>query len=148
MVHGGGSNHRVGLYDMILVKDNHITSAGSITQAIAQIREFLSTPDFRLRFDMKAVDVEIEVEVVSEEQLVEAIAAGVKRLLLDNQSLESLAALVTRARAIDPAVKLEASGNVSLATVAAIAATGVDYISVGALTHSAPVADLSMQIVE
>jgi len=80
--------------------------------------------------------------------VIEAIEVGVKRLLLDNQSLESLAALVTRARAIDPAVKLEASGNVSLATVAAIAATGVDYISIGALTHSAPVADLSMQIIE
>jgi len=148
VVHGGGSNHRIGLYDMILVKDNHIASAGSITLAIEQIREFLMTPDFRLRFDMKADEVGIEVEVVSEEQLIEAIEVGVKRLLLDNQSLESLAALVTRARAIDPAVKLEASGNVSLATVAAIAATGVDYISIGALTHSAPVADLSMQIIE
>ncbi len=80
--------------------------------------------------------------------MAEAIGLGVKRLLLDNQSVDSLRALVAKARAMDPEVKLEASGNVALDTVRAIAETGVDYISIGQLTHSAPVADLSMQIVE
>lgn len=146
--HGGGSNHRIGLFDMILVKDNHISSAGSITKAIELTREFLDTPDFRLQYDAKAEDIEIEVEISTIAQLEEALACGVTRLLLDNQSLESLQALVKRAREINPEAKLEASGNVSLETVGAIAKTGVDYISIGALTHSARVADFSMKVVE
>lgn len=144
--HGGGGNHRMGLYDMILIKDNHIASAGSITRAVALTREYLHTPDFRLQFDCKAEDIQIEVEVTSESELIEALSCGVTRLLLDNQSIESLASMVKRARSINPEAKLEASGNVSLDTVAAVAATGVDYISVGALTHSAPVADFSMKV--
>lgn len=144
--HGGGGNHRMGLYDMILIKDNHIASAGSITRAVALTREFLDTPDFRLQFDCKAEDIEIEVEVTSEAELTEALECGVTRLLLDNQTIDSLASMVKKARVINPEVKLEASGNVSLDTVAAIAATGVDFISVGALTHSAKVADFSMKV--
>lgn len=146
--HGGGANHRIGLYDMVLIKDNHIASAGSITKAVALTREFLQTPDFRLQFDCTAEDVAIEVEISTSEQLTEAIACGVTRLLLDNQSLDSLSTLVRAARAQNPAVKLEASGNVSLETVAAIAATGVDFVSIGALTHSAKVADFSMKVIE
>lgn len=146
--HGGGANHRIGLYDMVLIKDNHIASAGSITKAVALTREFLQTPDFRLQFDCTAEDVAIEVEISTSEQLAEAIACGVTRLLLDNQSLDSLSTLVRAARAQNPAVKLEASGNVSLETVAAIAATGVDFVSIGALTHSAKVADFSMKVIE
>ena len=84
--------------------------------------------------------------MTNEQQLREAIEAGVDRLLLDNQSAESLARLVNLARSLNPKVELEASGNVSLDTVAAIAATGVDFISVGAITHSAPVSDFSLQI--
>ncbi len=148
VVHGGGSNHRLGLYDMILVKDNHIASAGSITAAVERIREFLDTPDFRLQFEKKAHEIEIEVEVTNEAQLIEALDTGVTRLLLDNQSLESLAALVKCARERNPEAKLEASGNVSLETVAAIAATGVDFISIGGLTHSAPSADFSMLTID
>lgn len=144
--HGGGGNHRMGLYDMVLIKDNHIASAGSITKAVALTREFLDTPDFRLQFDCKAEDIEIEVEVTSEAELVEAMECGVTRLLLDNQTIESLASMVKKARSINPNVMLEASGNVSLETVADIAATGVDFISVGALTHSAKVADFSMKV--
>ena len=145
--HGGGANHRMGLYDMVLIKDNHIASAGSITNAVALTREFLDTPDFRLQFDCKAEDIEIEVEVTTESELLEAIAAGVERLLLDNQSLESLGRLVKVARDTNPDILLEASGNVTLETVSDIAATGVDFISAGALTHSAKAADFSMKVV-
>lgn len=148
VAHGGGQNHRMGLHDMVLIKDNHIASAGSITAAVRNVREFLITPDFRAQFPTNATDIEIEVEIVTESQLVEAIRLGVRRLLLDNQSIDSLRTLVAKARSLDPEVKLEASGNVSLDTVRTIAETGVDYISIGQLTHSAPVADLSMQIVE
>ncbi len=144
VVHGGGSNHRLGLYDMILVKDNHIASAGSITAAVERIRDFLDSPDFRLQFEKKAEEIDIEVEVTNEAQLIEALDCGVTRLLLDNQSIESLTALVACARERNPKVQLEASGNVSLETVADIAGAGVDFISIGGLTHSAPSADFSM----
>lgn len=146
--HGGGLNHRMGLYDMILVKDNHIASAGSIKAAVSLAREFLKTREFRVQFDTIAEKILIEVEVTCEAELREAIAAGVDRLLLDNQSIASLAALVPIARQLNPAVRLEASGNVSLDTVADIAATGVDFISIGAITHSAPVSDFSLRIIE
>ncbi len=148
VVHGGGRNHRMGLYDMVLIKDNHIASAGSITNAVERLREYLRTPEFRLQFEKKAEEIPIEVEVTNEAELVEAIGCGVQRLLLDNQTVDSLAALVRKARSINPGVQLEASGNVSLATVRGMAETGVDFISIGQLTHSAPVADLSMQVTE
>ena len=93
-------------------------------------------------------EIKIEIEISTEDQLVEALKCKVDRLLLDNQSIESLGRLVTKARAINPKVDLEASGNVSLKNVDEIAAAGVDYISIGALTHSAPVVDLSMKIIE
>jgi nicotinate-nucleotide pyrophosphorylase (carboxylating) len=147
VLHGGGTNHRMGLYDMILVKDNHIDSAGSIKDAVAMAREYLKTPEFRLQFDCKAENILIEVEVTSVAQLQEAIEAGADRLLLDNQSTDSLKEMVTLSKRIAPTVMLEASGNVSLATVAEIAATGVDFISVGAITHSAPVCDFSMRVI-
>ncbi len=146
--HGGGTNHRMGLYDMILVKDNHIASAGSISDAVRMAREFLKTPDFRLQFDRKAEEIQIEVEVTTEKQLEEAIEAGVNRLLLDNQPLDSLREMVTLARRMNSVVELEASGNVNLDNVADIAATGVDYVSIGALTHSAPACDFSLQVIE
>jgi nicotinate-nucleotide pyrophosphorylase (carboxylating) len=92
--------------------------------------------------------MEIEVEVTSEAELTEAIKNGVDRLLLDNQTLASLAQLVTRARELSPQVKLEASGNVTLDNVASIAATGVDFVSSGAITHSAPSADFSLRMIE
>jgi nicotinate-nucleotide pyrophosphorylase (carboxylating) len=128
VLRGGGQNHRIGLYDMILIKDNHIDFAGSITEAVTRARAADS-------------GLEIEVEARSLDHVREALALGVERILLDNMSLEMMreAVQITAGRA-----KLEASGNVSLETVRAIAETGVDYISSGALTHSAKVFDVSL----
>ena len=145
VVHGGGTNHRIGLYDMVLIKDNHIAAAGSITEAVRLTREYLGSVDCRQQFG--AVNqIEVEVEVTNEAELVEAIKSGVDRLLLDNQTVESLTHLVAKARALNPQVKLEASGNVTLDNVASIAATGVDFVSSGAITHSAPDADFSLRV--
>ena len=131
VVRGGGQNHRIGLYDMILIKDNHIDFAGSITTAVARARAAHS-------------GLEIEVEARTLADVDEALACQVERILLDNMSNEQMreAVILTAGRA-----KLEASGNVSLTRIAAIAQTGVDYISIGALTHSAPVFDFSLQFV-
>ncbi|MDZ4724132.1 MAG: carboxylating nicotinate-nucleotide diphosphorylase [candidate division Zixibacteria bacterium] len=147
VVHGGGFNHRFGLFDMMLIKDNHIAAAGSIKSAVARAREFMNTSDFRLQFDLEAARVLIEVEIENELQLAEAIDAGVDRLLLDNQTPASLCRLVQLARRLNPAVELEASGNVSLQNIELIAASGVDYISIGSITHSAPSSDFSLKII-
>lgn len=146
VLHGGGTNHRIGLYDMVLIKENHLAACGSIAKAVQLTREYLTTYDFRQQFNAKPDDIEVEVEVTNVTQLTEAITAGVDRLLLDNQSIESLTQLVNKARELDAQVKLEASGNVTLETIAAIAATGVDFISAGALTHSATSSDFSLLV--
>ena len=146
VVHGGGTNHRIGLYDMVLIKDNHITAAGSISEAVRLTRDYLGSVDCRQQFGAVG-EIEVEVEVSSEAELVEAIKSGIDRLLIDNQTVESLTTLVAKARALNPKVKLEASGNVTLDNVAAIAATGVDYVSSGAITHSAPGADFSLNVI-
>lgn len=129
---GGGQNHRTGLFDMVLIKDNHIDFAGSITAAVTRVRE-------------AGVKVEIEVEARTLDHVREALALGVERILLDNMSFELMREAVqfTGGRA-----KLEASGNVSLANVLEVARTGVDYISVGALTHSAQVFDVSLVFID
>ena len=119
------------LYDMALIKDNHIVAAGGIGAAVARVR----SADHRGR--------PIEVEVTSLEQLREALALGVDQIMLDNMSLDEMAAAVAL---VDGAVPLEASGNVSLETVRAIAETGVDYISVGKLTHSVAALDVSFDL--
>ena len=125
---GGGENHRFGLYDMILIKDNHIDHAGSLRRAVELAHAARG-------------DLEVEVEARTLEHVKDAIALGVPRILLDNMSLEMMteAVRLNRGRA-----RLEASGNVSLATVRQIAETGVDFISVGELTHSARVFDFSL----
>jgi nicotinate-nucleotide pyrophosphorylase (carboxylating) len=133
---------------MILIKDNHIASAGSIEAAVTLAREFLRSGDYVLQFDTPADEMKIEVEVTTTEQVTEALNADADILLLDNQGTDSLKELVALARRINPLVKLEASGNVNLQTVKAIAETGVDYISIGALTHSAPAADFSLKVIE
>ena len=126
---GGGQNHRMGLYDMVMIKDNHIDAAGSLSAAVERARA--AHPD-----------LPIEVEVRSLDELRQALPLGVDRILLDNMDLEQMRAAVELTAGQTP---LEASGGVTLENVAAIAATGVDYISVGALTHSAPALDLSME---
>jgi len=124
---GGGQNHRIGLFDMILIKDNHIDSAGSITKAVSLARS-------------AHTGLEVEVEARTLEDVREALSIQVERILLDNMPVEMMGEAV---RLTGGQAKLEASGNVSLETVRRIAETGVDYISIGALTHSAKVFDLS-----
>jgi nicotinate-nucleotide pyrophosphorylase (carboxylating) len=125
---GGGDNHRFGLYDMILIKDNHIDFAGSLTEAVARARKH--NPSLK-----------IEIEVRSLAEVVEALAAQVEWIMLDNMSTDAMreAVILTNGSA-----KLEASGNVTLESVRQIAETGVDYISVGALTHSVQALDVSL----
>jgi nicotinate-nucleotide pyrophosphorylase (carboxylating) len=124
---GGGENHRIGLFDQILIKDNHIDFAGSLAEAVRRARA-------------AGTGLEIEVEARTLDDVREALRLGVSKILLDNMSPETMAEAVrlTQGRAA-----LEASGNVTLETVRRIAETGVDYISIGALTHSAKVFDLS-----
>ena len=129
---GGGHNHRVGLFDAILIKENHIKSAGGIKAALGAAQE---------RHD----NVLIEVEVENHDELVEALDAGATRILLDNFSLEGLERAVATNREYGyVAAELEASGNVTLETIRDIAMTGVDFISTGALTKNVAAVDLSM----
>jgi nicotinate-nucleotide pyrophosphorylase (carboxylating) len=128
---GGGYNHRFGLYDGILIKDNHIAAAGSIQQAVGAAKAS----------NRHSLRVEVEVETL--DQLAEAIAAGADAIMLDNMDLETMAEAV---RLTSGKVALEASGGVTLENVREVAATGVDLISVGALTHSARAVDMSMEI--
>jgi len=126
---GGGENHRVGLFDMVLIKDNHIDFAGSITRAVERVRE-------------ARTKLEIEVETRTLDDVREALSLNVDRILLDNMSIEMMreAVEITARR-----VRLEASGNMTLERVRTVAETGVDYISVGALTHSPAVFDVSLK---
>lgn len=128
---GGGQNHRTGLFDMVLIKDNHIDFAGSITAAVERVRA-------------SETKLEIEIETRSLDHVREALALGVERILLDNMSAEMMREAV---KICDGRAKLEASGNVTLDNALEVAATGVDYISVGALTHSLKVFDVSLEFV-
>jgi len=128
---GGGYNHRFGLYDGVLIKDNHIASAGSIRRAVEAVKA------------SKPHDLRIEVEVETMDQLAEAMEAGADVIMLDNMDLATMKEAVHQASG---RVVLEASGGVTLDNVGEVAATGVDLISVGALTHSARAVDISMEI--
>ena len=131
---GGGANHRIGLYDGILIKENHALLAGGIGPAVSRARE-------------RQPDREIEIECRDLGEVRDAVDAGAERLLLDNMRPDELRAAVAAAReAGGEGVATEASGGVNLDNVAEVAATGVDFVSVGALTHSAPALDLSMLI--
>jgi nicotinate-nucleotide pyrophosphorylase (carboxylating) len=130
---GGGVNHRYDLSEMVLIKDNHRRLAGGVARAIAAARA-------------GAAGVEIEVEVESEGQLLEALAAGADRILIDNQSPETVARWCAIAREAPRRVFVEASGNMRLETVRAYAEAGVDAVSVGALTHSVAAADVSLEL--
>ena len=129
---GGGHNHRMGLHDAYLIKENHIMAYGSITQAVAQAR--INHPN-------KVIEVEVE----NLEQLDEALGTKVEMIMLDNFNLEDM---VTASRMTNGFAKLEASGNVTLESLAIIAATGVNYISVGELSKSIKAIDLSMRFVD
>jgi len=128
---GGGQNHRTGLFDMVLIKDNHIDFAGSITAAVERVRA-------------SGTRLEIEVETRSLDNVREALVLGVERILLDNMSIRTMREAVAMC---EGRAKLEASGNVTLDNVLEVAGTGVDYISIGALTHSPAVFDVSLEYV-
>ena len=134
VVDGGCHNHRFGLFDLVLIKNNHLTAAGGVRTAVARAQ------------DMRPHYIMIEVEVESEADLREAIAAGADVIMLDNQSLEQLARLVKVARDLKPDIVLEASGGIRPETVRAVAETGVDLISTSALTMGAPAADLGLTL--
>jgi nicotinate-nucleotide pyrophosphorylase (carboxylating) len=129
---GGGQNHRMGLGDAALIKDNHVVAAGSITKAIEAVRA-------------AAPGLPLEVECDTLDQVQEALGAGAHLILLDNMDRPELRAAVAMAAGY-PAVKLEASGGLHLGDAREVAATGVDYVSVGALTHSAPALDLGLDM--
>ncbi|WP_294141311.1 carboxylating nicotinate-nucleotide diphosphorylase [uncultured Sanguibacteroides sp.] len=128
---GGGTNHRMGLYDMIMLKDNHIKVAGGIPNAVKQVRANLP------------LSIKLEVETTNLEEVQEAIDCGADIIMLDNMSNEMMAKAV---KMIAGRAKTEASGNMSIPRLKEVAATGVDYISVGALTHSVTALDISMNI--
>jgi nicotinate-nucleotide pyrophosphorylase (carboxylating) len=128
---GGGQNHRMGLDEAILIKENHIALAGGLADAVARARD--AHPG-----------LPVEVECRNPAEVDAALAAGAARLLLDNMDLDGLRSAVAARDRAGSAPKLEASGGVSLDNIGAISATGVDFVSVGALTHSAPALDLSM----
>jgi len=129
---GGGGNHRFGLYDAVLIKDNHIAVAGSITEAVARAKE-------RIPHTMK-----IEIETENLNQVCEAIESKADIIMLDNMSLDMMSEAV---KLINGKAIVEASGGIKLENIASVAATGVDLISIGALTHSAMSLDISMDIV-
>jgi nicotinate-nucleotide pyrophosphorylase (carboxylating) len=138
---GGGCNHRTGLFDAVLIKDNHLALSGlGPDEAVRRVRAFLQ----RTRSADEADRMVIEVEVDTLEQFESVLPIAPDLVLLDNMSIDQLARAVARRDAIGAAIQLEASGGVHLDTVAAIAATGVDRISVGALTHSAISLDMGL----
>jgi nicotinate-nucleotide pyrophosphorylase (carboxylating) len=131
---GGGTNHRQGLYDVVLIKDNHIAIAGGVKEALLRVREH------------NARGLPVIVEITSLEELDTALGVGADRVLLDNLDIEITREAVKRVRRRARNTEIEASGNMTLDRVRAVAETGVDFISVGALTHSAPALDVSMEV--
>lgn len=132
--HGGGTNHRMGLYDMAMIKDNHIKMAGGISKAVEQVRSRIPS------------DIKIEVETTNLDEVRQAIAAGADIIMLDNMDTARMTEAVSIIKAADKGIKTEASGNMSIPRLLEVAATGVDFISVGALTHTVKGMDISMNI--
>ena len=132
--HGGGTNHRMGLYDMAMIKDNHIKMAGGIAKAVEQVRSRI------------AEGIKIEVETTNIDEVHQAINAGADIIMLDNMDTQTMTEAVKIINAADKGIKTEASGNMSIPRLKEVAATGVDYISVGALTHTVKGMDISMNI--
>ena len=129
---GGATNHRIGLFDMVMIKDNHIKLAGGITNAVEQIRPRISD------------NIKIEVETTNLDEVREALSASADIIMLDNMDNKTMAEAV---KIIDGKAKSEASGNMSIPRLREVAATGVDFISVGALTHSVKALDMSQNFV-
>ena len=132
---GGGENHRFGLYDMVLIKDNHIAAGGGIGEAVRNVK---------CKMQNVKCNVPIEVEVKNQSELADALEGGVDRIMLDNMNVEEMRQAVETVRKASDAVEIEASGGVTLEHLREIAETGVDFISVGALTHSAQALDVSL----
>ena len=133
---GGGCNHRIGLFDMILIKDNHVDFAGGIDKAVEAARKWCRE---------NGKDLRIEVEVRNTDEIRQAIAAGADRIMLDNFTPERTAEAVKIIRAEGPGIEIESSGGITLDTLRAYGEAGVDYISVGALTHSVKGLDMSFK---
>ena len=133
---GGGKNHRIGLFDMILIKDNHVDFAGGITAAVSRAKDYCRNNGKNLK---------IEVEVRNEDEINEAIAAGVDRIMLDNFTPERTKEAVAIIRKAAPGVEIESSGGITFDTLRAYGEAGVDFVSVGALTHSVKGLDLSFK---
>lgn len=136
---GGGANHRIGLFDMILIKDNHNDFAGGITNSVARAKQWCKD---------NGKDLKIEVEVRNTEEILEALKAGVDRIMLDNFSPERTAEAVKLIREKDSKVEIESSGGITLETLRPYGEAGVDFISVGALTHSVKGLDMSFKAVK
>ena len=132
--HGGGTNHRMGLYDMAMIKDNRIKMAGGIAKAVEQVRARI------------AAGIKIEVETTNLDEVHQAIEAGADIIMLDNMDTKTMTEAVSIIKAADKGIKTEASGNMSIPRLKEVASTGVDYISVGALTHTVKGMDISMNI--
>ena len=133
---GGGSNHRIGLFDMILIKDNHVDFAGGIRQAIEAAKKYCAE---------RGKDLKIEIEVRNTDEINQALEAGGDRIMLDNFSPERTREAVAQIRAVNPAVEIESSGGITLDTLRDYGECGVDFISVGALTHSVKGLDMSFK---
>lgn len=133
---GGGANHRMGLFDMILIKDNHVDFAGGIHEAVTKAKEWCNG---------KGKKLAIEVEVRNDDEIRQALAEGIDRIMLDNFTPERTAEAVRLIRGIDPNVEIESSGGITIDTLRAYGEAGVDFISVGALTHSVKGLDLSFK---
>jgi nicotinate-nucleotide pyrophosphorylase (carboxylating) len=133
---GGGTNHRIGLFDMILIKDNHVDFAGGIKEAVTAAKDYCKKNN---------KDLKIELEVRNTDEIDQALAVGVDRIMLDNFTPERTRAAVQHIRAINPAVEIESSGGITFDTLRAYGECGVDFISVGALTHSVKGLDMSFK---
>lgn len=137
VLHGGGCNHRFGLFDMILIKDTHVKRAGGVVPALEKA--------FQYSRGINKVAVEVEVQTV--EEFSQALALGPERIMLDNMSLDTMKTCVGLAQKAKSACELEASGNITAKTIREVAETGVDFISCGSITHSAPSLDIHLIIV-
>ena len=133
---GGGENHRIGLFDMILIKDNHVDFAGGIPQAVSAAKSYCKQNEKNLK---------IELEVRNEDEIRQALEAGVDRIMLDNFTPERTKSAVKLIRSVNPDVEIESSGGITLDTLRSYGECGVDFISVGALTHSVKGLDMSFK---